>query len=198
MDGALFLFDPVTHQYVWTNGQFQRILGYTYHTLNKLFKKNWKQLYHPDDTDVIQKKLHALSKSENKPFSGFFRMKHKEKHWKWLYCRALNVQINHGRNSKLIFGIAFDVSDQMHTQHQFHELFKKYKRDDNKIEIDTLTPRERQVIALLSKGYSCREIAKRLVLSFHTISTHRKNIARKLNISNKASLVQFAIENGLN
>ncbi|GAB4405440.1 MAG: response regulator transcription factor [Microscillaceae bacterium] len=60
-----------------------------------------------------------------------------------------------------------------------------------------LTPREREVIRYISKGYSNREIAEKLGISHRTVDNHRNNIFRKCSLKNTADLVRFAFENGL-
>ena len=62
---------------------------------------------------------------------------------------------------------------------------------------DDLTPREVEVLGLLSLGYMNPEIADRLVLSVRTVETHRANIQRKTGLSTRAELVAYAIENDL-
>lgn len=60
-----------------------------------------------------------------------------------------------------------------------------------------ITPREAQVIQLLSRGQSSKQIAESLSLKFNTVETHRKNILDKLNVPNVAALVSFMNENKL-
>ncbi len=55
-----------------------------------------------------------------------------------------------------------------------------------------LSPRELQVIGLLVKGFDNEQISKELVLSYHTVKTHRKNIYMKLEISSISQLILFA------
>lgn len=59
--------------------------------------------------------------------------------------------------------------------------------------VDVLTDREKKVIAEVAHGLANKEIADKLNLSFHTITTYRKNISAKLNIHSTAGLVIFAI-----
>lgn len=59
--------------------------------------------------------------------------------------------------------------------------------------MDVLTDREKEVIAEVAHGLANKEIADKLNLSFHTITTYRKNISAKLNIHSTAGLVIFAI-----
>ena len=60
-----------------------------------------------------------------------------------------------------------------------------------------LSAREIEIIQLVSEGFSNKEIAERLFLSVHTITTHRKNIMSKLGVNNTAGLVMYAIRQNL-
>lgn len=60
-----------------------------------------------------------------------------------------------------------------------------------------LSPREVEIIQLVAEGLSNKEIAERIFLSVHTITTHRKNIMSKLGVNNTAGLVMFAIRQNL-
>ena len=58
----------------------------------------------------------------------------------------------------------------------------------------TLTKREREIIKLLAEGRSVKEVASNFDLSVKTVEAHKFNLMRKLNIHNKAQLVQYAIQ----
>lgn len=60
-----------------------------------------------------------------------------------------------------------------------------------------LTKRETEVISLIAKGYSGAEISKMLILSEHTVRTHRRNILAKTKSRNSKELVKKAFEWGL-
>lgn len=64
--------------------------------------------------------------------------------------------------------------------------------------ISRLTHREKEIIQLFCEGLSCKAISERLFLSFHTIDSHRKNIARKLGVNNISGIVGFAFQYKLN
>jgi DNA-binding NarL/FixJ family response regulator len=58
----------------------------------------------------------------------------------------------------------------------------------------TLTKREREILKMLAEGRSVKEIASEFVLSVKTVEAHKFNLMRKLDIHNKAQLVQYAIQ----
>ena len=60
-----------------------------------------------------------------------------------------------------------------------------------------LTGRETEVLRLVAKGLSYRQIADRLVLSHRTVQNHVQNTLRKLQLHNRVQLVRYAIEQGL-
>lgn len=62
---------------------------------------------------------------------------------------------------------------------------------------ETLSEREKEIIIGVVKGLTNKEIADRLFISIHTVLTHRRNIARKLEIHSPAGLVIYAIVNGI-
>ena len=62
---------------------------------------------------------------------------------------------------------------------------------------DGLTDREREVLRLVAQGMTTKEIAKELVLSPHTIQSHRDRIMSKLDLHTKAALVRYAVDRGL-
>ena len=56
-----------------------------------------------------------------------------------------------------------------------------------------LTPREKEIVALLANGRSSAEMADVLFISLHTVSTHRRNILRKIECHTFAELLRFAM-----
>jgi DNA-binding NarL/FixJ family response regulator len=60
-----------------------------------------------------------------------------------------------------------------------------------------ISERETEIIRMVSEGFTNKEIADKLFLSAHTVTTHRKNIMAKLGVNNTAGLVLFAIRNNI-
>ena len=63
--------------------------------------------------------------------------------------------------------------------------------------VDVLTPRERELVQLVSEGYSTSDIAQRLHVSVKTVATHREHVMHKLHVSSAAELTRYALREGL-
>ncbi|MDQ1744592.1 MAG: hypothetical protein QOE23_2931 [Pseudonocardiales bacterium] len=61
-------------------------------------------------------------------------------------------------------------------------------------ELDQLTPREQEVMRLLARGYSYREIGSELFISVKTVETHASNVLRKLQLSSRHQLTRWAAD----
>jgi DNA-binding CsgD family transcriptional regulator len=57
----------------------------------------------------------------------------------------------------------------------------------------SLTPREKEIMQLVSQGSSSKEIAAKLFISKHTVESHRKHILRKLSVRNAPQMVHQAV-----
>jgi DNA-binding NarL/FixJ family response regulator len=64
-------------------------------------------------------------------------------------------------------------------------------------DVTVLTPREQDVLKLVVQGLSNQDIARRLVLSEHTVHRHLANILRKLSLSSRAAAAAWGVRAGL-
>jgi len=77
--------------------------------------------------------------------------------------------------------------------YKVNEIINSFVLSQHK-EVDTeLTRREIEVLQLLTKGYSNKEIADQLFVSTHTVISHRKNISEKTGIKSASGLTMYAI-----
>ncbi|GAP81006.1 hypothetical protein PGANDO_0469 [Porphyromonas gingivalis] len=74
---------------------------------------------------------------------------------------------------------------------------KTLEPEESGEEQQTLTNREKEIVVGVVKGMTNKEIAEELFLSTHTVITHRRNIAKKLQIHSPSGLTIYAIMNKL-
>ena len=92
----------------------------------------------------------------------------------------------------------YDSPDEI--KHKLERLNAEVLPDDEPEgddEQQSLSSREKEIVVCFVKGMTNREIADRLFLSTHTVITHRRNIARKLQIHSASGLTIYAIVNKL-
>ena len=82
------------------------------------------------------------------------------------------------------------------TEDKLNEILEKYSKrkiqPQNK-ETDDLTPREKEILNLISEGFTSNEIADKLFISKRTIDTHRTHLMQKLNLKSFPELIKYAI-----
>ena len=86
----------------------------------------------------------------------------------------------------------YDTAEQIS-----EKLMKIMGQDGEDRRHEALSQREKEVVACVAQGLSNKQIADKLCLSAHTIITHRRNIAAKLDIHSTAGLIIYAIVNKL-
>lgn len=97
------------------------------------------------------------------------------------------------------YDAAFSVYDSLET---LREILLRFIQEERSEEDPTdlrqkLTAREKEIVVCVVKGMTNKQIADQLFLSTHTVMTHRKNIASKLQIHSPAGLTIYAIVNKL-
>lgn len=90
--------------------------------------------------------------------------------------------------------------NHLHVTDPLQDIAKKVSeainREENESdEKENLSTREKEIISYVVKGFTNQEIADKLFLSVHTVMTHRRNIARKLQIHSATGLTIYAIVN---
>ena len=73
----------------------------------------------------------------------------------------------------------------------------EFRRTAGEPAAPVLTDREIEVLRLVAKGLTAKQIGERLVVSHRTVESHVQNTLRKLQLNNRAQLVRYAIEKGL-
>lgn len=76
-------------------------------------------------------------------------------------------------------------------------LEKHFNVKEQPNEHSQLSQREMEIVQLIAQGLTGKEIATKLFLSHHTVSTHRKNMLKKLNLNSTSELILYAIRLGI-
>lgn len=113
--------------------------------------------------------------------------------WFYTVLKVVSVQASNTLDNKIVLlsspviGMDSLISKVNKTLEQDTFIRLNYKR------FAQLTYREKEIISLIANGKSSQEIAEQLFISIHTVSTHRKNIIKKIECNSFAEFLKFAI-----
>ncbi|MFC4767095.1 response regulator [Effusibacillus consociatus] len=77
------------------------------------------------------------------------------------------------------------------------EFLQRVQKGEDVDSYHILTEREQEILALIAKGYSNKEIAEQLIVSVKTVETHKTKIMEKLHLKTRPELVRYALKKGL-
>ena len=195
--GIIFIYDPLTENYTWTNGKTKEILGFSDEDLQYMPDDLRRHFIHPDDHEILNDRKRFFANDGNKTWSGVYRIRHKEGHWVWVYSKQTVYESDGRGNPTKFLGVTVDVMENFRTREIFFQMVNEGIRARNQSKLSKLTKRETEIIKLIARGMNYHEIAEKLNIQPDTVNKHRKNIQAKLNLHNIASIAYFAKENGL-
>ncbi|MCV9385833.1 response regulator transcription factor [Reichenbachiella ulvae] len=143
------------------------------------------------DTDMLcRKALEWNRKSKVLVISDTRNEFHIQQLWK----NGINsIVTNHCSEDEISQAIRHLANDEKFYCNTILDLLTDSK---NKTTIEELTNRELEVLDLIVKGKSSKDISEELFLSHHTVNSHRKNILKKLNLKSPAELIIYALDHG--
>ncbi|KRF44123.1 response regulator [Paenibacillus sp. Soil787] len=83
------------------------------------------------------------------------------------------------------------------TKRLMNEYIERLKQGENTDTFASLSEREKEVLALIAKGFSNKEIAEQLIISVKTVESHKSNVMEKLGLKTRPELVKYAVKKGL-
>ncbi|GGA09370.1 DNA-binding response regulator [Paenibacillus marchantiophytorum] len=83
------------------------------------------------------------------------------------------------------------------TKRLMNEYIERLKHGENKDTFESLSEREKEVLGLIAKGFSNKEIGEQLIISVKTVESHKSNVMEKLGLKTRPELVKFAVKKGL-
>lgn len=173
-----------------------------------------KHMIYENDT-VFPYVMKLIEGEKNSNFNiGIFEQNHDNIDSKLSDLKNILIRYFPAREPNYLLNeVLFDLSDcevdlERHTLVEDHFFVPAAERIERKFSVgkpapevekneSVLTEREREVLVCVVKGLTNKEIAAELFLSTHTIISHRRNIARKLEIHSTAGLTIYAIVNNL-
>lgn len=83
------------------------------------------------------------------------------------------------------------------TKRLMEDYVTRLKQGENQDTYSILSEREREILSLIAKGYSNKEIGEMLYISVKTVETHKSNLMEKLQMKTRPELVKYAAKKGL-
>ena len=135
----------------------------------------------------------------NPAFPGYFDIRKFREDPQHAGVKCIALVCSMGDNSILkyyddTFSLYDDPEDM---KEKLNRLLNLSGQEDGRGGQEVLSSREKEIVTCVVKGMTNKEIADALFLSTHTVITHRRNIARKLQIHSPAGLTIYAIVNKL-
>jgi DNA-binding CsgD family transcriptional regulator len=192
----VFIFDAEKMVPVWINDHFQKRMGYTNEDVKAIDSEGFLALFHPISQKQFLRKIRSFEFIEGSDEKNLYELQTKNQEWIYiLVCSKPSKRRPDGKIKYLIgYGVEIDRKELKHHLHRMKDLDTTCHNLDL---IQKLSTREVEIIKLIAKGMTDKEIAIKFNISIHTTKTHRKRIISKLGLKNSAVLVKFAVDNGI-
>lgn len=187
--------DANTLAIIYINQTGCKIFDRTKEEITSLGHDFFHLFFHPDEVAVVLSELtHFIENADlSKTYSFFHRIKPaREADFRWYFTNSKLVSDEKTSELRLL-NLSLEISRFNFADKQIHHFFKEeqFIRDNYKNFL-SLTPREKEIIALIAKGKHSNFISRTLFISIHTVNNHRKNIIRKLGVETMSKIVKFA------
>lgn len=194
----------------------QTWLEFTGRRLEEVVGEGWLSVMHPEDGAAWLGQV-ADAIREVRPFTLECRLRRRDGRYRWLQKSASPVLSEEGKCIGFV-GHCVDVSAQKQALESLHQARQKHRSllgnlreavsviedflhaDESSAKShqdDRLTPRQREILHLIARGFATREIAGQLHVSVKTVESHRAQLMQRLNIHDVAGLTRYAIRTGL-
>ncbi|PTL39139.1 response regulator [Alkalicoccus saliphilus] len=119
-----------------------------------------------------------------------------------LQAGASGYVLKNALDSELLTAIEKVMKDQVYlypseTRSLIEDFLQRVKQGEDLSTYKLLSEREEEILILITKGYSNKEIAAQLFISVKTVETHKSNLMNKLGFQKRYELVEYALNNGL-
>ncbi|MFA6058158.1 MAG: helix-turn-helix transcriptional regulator [Taibaiella sp.] len=170
--------------------------GVTLEEIRALDAQYHAQYFNEDDaTDYFPKVVAIIEKNDLNEMTSYFQQVRKSENdpWTWHFSTTKIFMQDDDGKPLLSITIALPVDAKQHISTKLERLLEEhiFFRKNQGLFM-SLTSREKEILRLLALSLSAAEIAEMLVISTHTVETHRKNLRKKLSITSTYELSKFA------
>jgi DNA-binding CsgD family transcriptional regulator len=152
---------------------------------------------------------------ENAVHEHCCRIKHFNGKWIWIKQKVIVLSVTPNHHIETVLLLFDDCTAAKQSELNQHTLLVEKSRKNSKLlhllapisnaqtnreklmvaleDYSLLTAREKEIMQMVSQGFSSKEIASKLFISKHTVESHRKRILRKLNVKNAPQMVHQSI-----
>lgn len=180
----------------WIGEEYTRITGFDPIIRKQMGFVAPEEFYHEEDAPIVRELTRLFVIGQNEKFAMFLRFKRSVVRSEWVYVRGARIRIEEGKHHMVV--VLFPINDQaVHSQLKVDLYTKEINRLKHQLTLSKLTKTELNVLEMLGKGLSTKEVANQLCRSYDTVNNHRRSIFSKLGIHKISDLVSLAKEAGL-
>jgi PAS domain S-box-containing protein len=212
----VYMLNYKTMKYIYMSNSIKNILGYNAEEVIKTGPDFFFRIIHPDDlnelmNNTFKKMLEFYYSSpidERKKIrcTYDYRVKRSDGKFVRLLQQTLIVETDNNGYPLVDIGIISDITEYK-KENKINLSLSKYDQESgftspgtevsSIIKKDRISERELEILNLLMKGNSSKNIANKLNISVNTVRNHRQNLMGKTKTKNIAELISFALSNSL-
>lgn len=213
---AITVFDLCKKEHVFVSRNMEELFGYDLDKIESVGNDYFDSRVHPEDYIGMLKNGCRLlefffdmpaGKQRNYKLINEYRILNRQEEYIRVIEQHQVLELDERGNVWLILCV-MDISPNQDTKNGITSQVIDFKNgvvvapqtwnpESNDTEEVNLTPREKEVLALIKKGLLSKEISDKLSISVHTVNTVRQRILRKLNADNSLEAVNYASSLGL-
>jgi PAS domain S-box-containing protein len=206
---GVFIVDSELRIYLWNNAA-EEILGYRKGDVEGQLCNQILQGANEEGEPICSQhcQVSKLAK-KSKPVSSYdTRVRTNQGDLCWLNMSIITFRLGKNSDDLMIVHMFRDISQKKDDEIIFNQILEKARRylnstvniKDDKVpdnQVEKLTWRQKEVLTLLARGYTTREIADSLSISPHTVRNHIQLTFQKFQVHTRLEAVAFALKNGL-
>ena len=190
--------DMLSLRNIWMNQRCLEIFNRPQEEITAMGYRFVEGVIHPEDMEIIPTTIQVVYNFVEETILVFmYRVrKYGTEKYGWYYFQARVISTFDDGSPKQLLTIGMEVTETMHTQNQLTSALKEISKLKYALKLSALTTREKEVLHLIAKGKTDKEISTDLFISIQTAKKHRNNLILKTGVNNTAELVALAVEAG--